>query len=574
MSTPSLRIVVIGGVACGPKAAARARRCDPHADIVLIERGELISYAGCGLPYYVGGSVESIDNLRTTTFGLLRDETYFSDVKNIDVRIRTEVRKIDRHAKTVEAHRLDTGEAYSLPYDRLVLATGATPATPPIEGLDLGGVHTLHTPHDARQIRAAIDSGDVDRAVIIGAGLIGLEAIESFFNQAVDVTVVEMAGTILPSVLDSDMACLLARDLAREGVEILSSQTVLRLEGDGRVTKVVTQDREIETDLVIVAAGVHANVELARDAGLDIGETGAIAVNEFMQTSDEDIYAGGDCVECLDLVSGAKVFAPLGSTANRHGRVIGGNITGGREVFPGIVGTVILKSMNLNVAKSGLTEARATALGYDTVTSKTPCLDRVHFYPGNKSFLIKFVAGRPDGRLLGAQLIGAGEVAKRVDVLATALRYKATLADVANLDLAYSPPFAHALDGVIHAANTTRNRISGQARAVSAAEVQDRLAQGSEFTLLDVREPAEVEKTPLSAERVIHIPLSQLRRRLDELPKDGEILCLCQQGTRGYEAVTILAGSGFTRVAFYDGGLRAWSCVEAPVNDTANADLP
>ena len=558
MNDSKLRIIIIGGVACGPKAAARARRCDPHAEIVLIERGELISYAGCGLPYYVGGTVENMDDLRTTTFGLVRDEGYFGDVKNIDVRTRTEAVKIDRAEKCVTLRKLDTGETYTLAYDRLVLAVGAEPVMPPIEGVDLDGVFNLHSPGDAMRIRERIDSEEIDRAVIVGAGAIALETIESFFNQAVDVTVLEMADSILPSLLDPDMAFLLSKELIRDGVEILTSQKVLRMEGEGSVSKVVTGGREIETDMVVVAAGVRPNTALARDAGLAIGETGAILVDEFMRTSDEAIYAGGDCVECLDLVSGAKVYAPLGSTANRHGRVIGANVTGGRDTFPGVVGTTILKSMNVNIARTGLTVRQAVSRGFDPVASITPCLDRVHFYPGNKSFLLKLVANKSDGRLLGAQLAGPGDVAKRVDLLAASLHFRASLQDISNLDLSYSPPFSHALDGVVHAANTTRNRIDGSVCAVSGADMHDGTAPEDELILLDVRETVEAGKSPLCGERVRHIPLSELRKRLGELPRDAGFLCLCQQGTRGYEAGLILMGEGFSRVYFFDGGLRAW----------------
>lgn len=561
------QIIIVGGVACGPKAAARARRCDPSAEITIIERGEYLSYAGCGLPYFVGGTVKIMDGLRTVPFGLVRDEAFFENVKGIHARTRTLAESIDRDAKTLAVRNLNSGETETLAYDKLVLATGGSPTKPPIDGLDLDGVFTLHTPPDALQLKEWIESREPERAVIVGAGLIGLEVVESLFNQAVDVTVLEMAEQVLPSVLDRDMAFLLQKDLARDGVEIATSQRVLRLEGEGSVKKVITSEREIEADMVIVATGIRPNVELAKNAGLDIGETGAIAVNELMQTSDPDIFAGGDCVECHDIVSGQKLFAPLGSTANRHGRVIGDNVTAGRDVFPGIVGTMVFKSMNMNIAKTGLTETRARELGYDAVTSITPCQNRVHFFPGNQDFLLKLVAERESQRLLGGQLVGPGDVTKRVDILATALRFGATLPDVANLDLGYSPPFSMAMDGVIHAANTTRNQIDGAIRVVNPDALRERLAQEEPLVLLDVREAGEVAKMPVGDERITHIPLSELRSRTGELPKDTEIVCLCAKGTRAYEAGLTVLGAGFSNVAFLDGGIRIWSYVCAPGKD-------
>ncbi len=555
------RIVIAGAVACGAKAAARARRCDPQAEIVLVERGELLSYAGCGFPYYVGGSVENFDNLRTTSFGLVRDADYFHDVKDIDVRLQTEILDVDRGGKTVFVRNLATGKQDQIPYDKLVLATGAVPVRPQIEGIELDNVFTLHCPSDAIRIRQAIEQGNVEHATIIGAGLIGLELTESLFNQAVDATVVDIADQVLPSMLDPEIAHLLKNELVRDGLEFLLAERVQRIVGDTTVRKVVTNSREIKTDMVVLAVGVRPNVDLAARANLQIGETGAISVNEFMETSDPNIYAGGDCVECRDLITGRRTYMPLGSIANRHGRVIGSNAAGGHETFPGIVGTMVFKSLNLNVAKTGLTDAQARSLGYETVSSITPCMDHVHFYPGNKRFILKLVANRSDKRLLGAQLIGPGDVSKRVDILATALRFGATLSDVANLDLAYSPPFSHALDGVVHAANNTRNRIEGAIPVLSPESLKERLAKSNGLVLLDVREPAEVEKAAIPDKRALHIPLSRLRARLSDLSKDIDTICVCQQGMRGYEAATILYGAGFTRVAYLDGGLRIWPCI-------------
>ncbi|MEW6235058.1 MAG: FAD-dependent oxidoreductase [Candidatus Omnitrophota bacterium] len=561
MGEPSRRIVIVGGVACGPKAAARARRRDPNAEIILLEKGRFLSYAACGLPYYIGGAVSGIDGLRSTPYGAVRDEVFFQKVKNIDARLGALALSIDRREKKVTARRLDSGTTEEIPYDKLVLATGAVPVIPLIEGINREGVYCLHHPDDALQIRQRIEAGGVERAVIIGAGLVGVELVESLFNHAVDAVVLEMADRVLPSFFDAEMAASIQDELTRDGIEILTSQTALRVEGKGRVEKVVTMDREIAADMVIVAAGVRPNVELARAAGLSLGVTGAIAVDERMRTSGEDIYAGGDCVECFHRVSGRQVYAPLGSTANRHGRVIGENIAGGDDAFPGVVGTVILKALNINAAKTGLTERQALDLGYDIITTITPCQDHVHFYPGNKAFLLKLIAERGTRRLLGAQIVGAGDAAKRIDILATALQFSATLEQAANLDLAYSPPFSHAMDGTIQAANHTRNRLDGLAQGLTPIEARRLLAEAEGLILLDVREAEEIDKQPVGDGRVKPIPQGQLRERSPELNKEATILCLCQQGLRSYEAAVWLKAAGFDKAFYLDGGLRLWPYV-------------
>jgi NADPH-dependent 2,4-dienoyl-CoA reductase/sulfur reductase-like enzyme/rhodanese-related sulfurtransferase len=551
------KIVIIGGVACGPKAAARARRRDPNAEIILVDRGDHLSYAGCGLPYYVGGSVAEIENLQKTSFNLIRNEEYFKNVKNIDARIRTNAEQLNREEKSIVLRNLDTNESEQVLYDKLVLATGSSSVVPPILGIDKNGVFVLQNLQDAMEIRKRIDSGEVDHVVVIGAGLIGVEIVESFFNHAVDVVVVEREKQILPSILDPEIAKYVQKELSRDGVEFMTNQSVMAIEGKGKAEKVIVKGKEIATDMVIVSAGVRPNTKLARQAGLEIGKTGAICINEYMQTSDPDIYAGGDCVECHDLVSGNKIYTPMGTIANRHGRIIGNNVTGDDDTFPGIVGTVIVKALNINIAKTGLTEDYARKIGMDVETSITPCQNHVHFYPGNKFFLIKMTADRKSGRLLGAQLAGPGDVAKRVDVLAAAIQFGATLKQTANLDLSYSPPFSHALDGLTHAANNTRNRIDDIARAISAEKTIACIKKGENpLILLDLREEQEVENNPITIGSVINIPLSSFRRRIDEVPRDVDIVCCCTQGVRSYEAMLILKGEGFDRVSYIDGGMK------------------
>lgn len=558
------KIVIVGGVACGPKAAARARRRDPEAEIVIFERGRHISYAGCGLPYYLAGAVKVLDGLMTTASGDLRDPEFFQAVKDVAVRTGMLVEAVDPAKKQVRVKNLQTGASESIGYDQLVLATGASPVVPPFPGADLQKVLTLRRPEDAQSFLQLIEAGAAERVTIIGAGRIGLEVADALGAQGVETTIVEMTAQVLPGVVDLDVARYVAGVLREEKVNLRLGERVKELKGDaeGKVAKVVTDKGEIETDAVLVAVGVKPNVELARAAGLKLGETGAIWVDEFMRTSDPDIFAGGDCVEVSHRVSGRKVYAPLGSTANRQGRVIGDNVTGGQEKFAGIVGSSVMRTLGLNLARTGITEAEAKSLGFQPVTGVAPSVDRSHYMAGGRPILIKIIADGPSGRLLGAQVVGPGDVVRRVDVIATALHFGATVEDLSGFDLCYAPPFATAIEAVAHAGNVVRNRRSGLAESVSVAQAQELLARG-EAVWVDVRGAKEVEKQRFGGPGVVHIPLAELRRRSSELPREKEIICVCQVGVRAYEACRILQGQGFKQVRFLEGGVSWWSRASA-----------
>ena len=553
-----MRIVIVGGVAAGTKAAARARRLLPDAEITIIERGKMISYAGCGMPYYISGQIRDFKQLFSTSYGVVRDEHYFMEEKNVRVLTRTSATAIDREKKEVAVTDLESGENYTVPYDRLVLATGASPFTPPIPGLELKGVHRLNHPEDAQKIAAAVEQAG--EAVVIGGGLIGLEAADALIKRKLFVSVVELQEQILPGMLDPDMAALLAYRLEEEGVEFHLGRRVLRLEGDekGNVTAVVTDQGSIDAGLVIVAVGVRPNVELARKAGLTIGETGAIAVNEYLQTSDPDIYALGDCVENRHLISGRKVYIPLASTANRQGRVVGDNLAGRKSIFKGVLGTSVMKMMSWNVGRTGLGEMQARALGYDVVTAVNATHDKTHYYPGHDNLVLKLIVEAGSRKVLGAQGIGAGEVIKRIDVVATALNFGATVDDLADLDLGYAPPFNTPIDPVHHTANIVRNKIDGVAVTISARELHEKLAGDDDFVLLDVRTPEQFKYRHIEDSRVMLVTLGELRRRLAEVPRDKEIITLCALGVRSYEAQRILTGAGFKDVKFLEGGLQGW----------------
>lgn len=554
----NMKIVVIGGVAAGTKAAARARRREPGADITIIEKDKYISYAGCGMPFYLSGQVREFDNLFTTSYGVVRNEDYFRNEKGINVLTGTEAVAIDRAGKRVEVITLATGQRSFIEYDKLVIATGSVPLVPPIEGLDLQGVYRLNHPEDALSIKSALEEG-VSGAVVIGAGLIGLEAVDALMKLKIFVNVVELRDQVLPGLLDKDMAAPFALRLEETGVELSLGRKVLKLEGeDGKVTAVVTDQGKIETEMVIVAVGVRPNVKLAKETGLEIGETGAIAVNEYLQTSDPDIYALGDCVETKHLISGKKVYVPLASTANRQGRVAGDNITGGSSKFKGILGTAVMKVMGLNVARTGLGEEQARSLGYEVVTSLNPTFDATHYYPQHGKVFLKVIVDAKSRRVLGSQGFGPGDVSKRIDVYAAAMNFGATLDDVADIDTGYAPPFNTPIDPLHHSVNIIRNKIEGLAPGITPFEVKEKFDRGDDFVFLDVRTEPQFRPKHIKDDRVMLVPLGELRRRIEEIPREKEIITSCVLGVRAYEALRALKGAGFENVKFMEGSLEAW----------------
>lgn len=555
-----MRIVIIGGVATGPKAASRARRRDPNAEIIMIEKGRLLSYAGCGMPYFISGDIPDCNELMCTPAGIVRNSVFFQNVKDIKALTRTFAESIDRDGKKVNIVDLETQEHSSIFYDKLVLATGSSHFRPPIEGSDLHRIFVLGHPDDAMAIHETARSEDVKKVAVFGGGLIGMEVTEALSKLGLEVIIVEMMDYLLPKLLDSEISAFLAKYLISKGVKLRLSEKAIKLQGDDRsnVRKVITDKSEIPADMIVTAVGVRPNVELARNAGLRIGETGAIWVNEYLQTSDPDIYAGGDCVENTHLITGKKVYIPLGSTANKHGRIIGDNVTGGSEKFKGVLGTTIYKIFDYTIGCTGLNEKTAKELGYSVVTCLAPGPDIAHYYPTHTMILTKLIADKKDGKVLGAQIIGPGDVDKRLDVIVTTISHSGTVHDISDLDLGYAPPYANAIDNIAHAANIIRNKMDGIAKSITPMEVKAKIDRGDDFILLDVRTPPELEKARIFDDRVKHIPLGVLRSRISELPKDKEIITFCAISQRGYEAQRILDGYGFNNVKFMDGGIAAW----------------
>ena len=548
------RIVIIGGIACGPKAAARARRCDPHARITIIEQDGGVSTATCGFPYYVSGVITSNDSLQ------VRGPDYFKSVLDIDLLLHTRAHKIDCNAHIVEAIDLKTDKKTGIEYDKLVIATGSVPVVPDIEGKNLQGIFTLNKIEDAEMIKSYIARNKIAKTVVIGAGFIGLEMAEAFSTLGTNVTIIEALDRVMPEFFDFEMSAILEKHLHDKGINVHCGHRVTAFQGngDGMVSTVITDKTTVDAQLVLLATGTRPNIQLARDAKLKIGSCGGIAVNEYLQTSDPDIYAGGDCVQNLHRITGKQVLVPLGSTANKHGRIIGTNVTGGTDAFPGVLGTGIAKVFDFNAGRVGLTEVQARQSGYTDINCLTGGMEHAGYYPGWRDFVVKLVVDSKSNRVLGGQLIGAGDVAKRVDVLVTAITFGATIEDMAELDLAYAPPYNGAFDPLHHAANTIRNKQDNLARGIPPAEVKAKLDNNDDFILLDVRSPLEWRAFHIEAPQSQLIPLDKLREKMNDLPLEKEIVIICHTGVRAYIAQRILDGADFKNVRFMDGSLISW----------------
>lgn len=555
------RIVIIGGGACGAKVAARARRNNANTEIVIIEKGHYISYAACGMPYYIAGAVEQPSNLMSMLWGTVRNEKYFKDSKDVTVYTNTTVKSIQPNNKTISIVT-QSGDLKNIDYTKLVLATGAKAKLPQIKGMNLANVFVLRSLEQAEEIRKSIESEGMNNAVIVGAGRIGLELADAFNAQGLNITIIEMADHVLPEVLDSEMALYPANLLRDEKIDLYLNETVKELVGDkdNRVKKVITDKRSIDTDIVVFAVGIKPNVELASSIGINIGKTGAIVVDEYMQTNIEDIYAGGDCVECKDLITGNSVYTPLGSVANKHGRVIANNITGIKDRFPGVLGTCILMSLGLKIGKTGLTEKQANSLGYQTASCLTVTRDISHFLPASKNIATKLIVSKHDKRVLGVQLVGQGDIARRLDVVVSVITSAGKVNDLAMLDLCYAPPFSTAMDSIIHTANVLLNKLSNNIETITPKELKKLLEKNDDFVLLDLRTKEEISSGKyINDKRVFFLSLEELRARLKEIPLDKDIICVCQYGTRAYEAYTVLKNSGFSNVKYMEGGMFGYT---------------
>lgn len=553
------RVIIIGAVALGPKVACRLRRIDPDAEITVIDRDDLISYGGCGIPYYVGGDIADIEGLYSTTSHAVRDIDFFKNCKGIEVLSGVEAVSINRKDKKLQIRYIKNGKEDELAYDKLVIATGATPVKPPFPGVDLPGVFIVSNLHHAKAIKDRISGGQVEKAVVIGAGAIGIEMAEAMTDLwGVETTVIEMADQILPQALGKNISRIVENHLKKNGVNLMLSERVIQINGDEKigVTSVETAHGTVPCDLVVMSAGVRPNTKFAADSGLATGRSGGILVDRRMRTTDPDIYAGGDCVELRNLVSGENMTMPLGSLANRQGRIIATNINGGSAHFKGTVGTFCIKVFDLGIAKAGLTSKQAKATGYDPIHSIVTQHDRAHFYPSSQLMYIKLIADRKTRRVLGIEAAGLqGDAIKaRVDAVAPLLKDNIDVDEISVLETGYAPPFASAMDIINNAGNTLDNILENRNHPIDVLDFIEEFKQGK-TRVLDVRGPKEakpfIEKY---GDQWINIPQAQLRSRIKEIPRNEPLCLMCDTGPRSYEAQLLLRNNGIFDTKNIQGG--------------------
>jgi NADPH-dependent 2,4-dienoyl-CoA reductase/sulfur reductase-like enzyme/rhodanese-related sulfurtransferase len=556
----SRRIIVIGGSAAGPKAASKARRMDENAEITLFQKASELSMASCGYPYYVGGFFDDRDQLLCSPAGVVRDSRFFWNAKKITTKVNTEVTSIDRANQAIHFIDLSTGEKGRAEYDKLIVATGATPRKPPIPGIDLQGISTLQSLSDADYLRKIRDEGTIKKAVVIGGGLIGIETCEALHLAGIQITLIELLPQLL-TFLDKQMARLVEKYVQSKANVILDNGVAEFLGENGKLVAVKLQNgTEIPCDLAVMAIGVAPNSKLAREAGLPVGKTGGLIVNEFMQTADPDIYAVGDCIETTNLISNTPVHAPFGDLANLQGRVAGENVIAGNVAkFHGTIQTGICKVFDYGVGSTGLSEQNALRLGITNIeTVFNASLDKPGFMQG-KLLITKLIVDKTTRKIVGAQVLGPGDVSKQVAIWAMAIQGNMTVEDMVHADLPYAPPYSLAIDHSIATAHIMQNKLNGFMDGISCINLKERLDKGDRPMFLDVRNPDEFEQMRLGIGEKL-IPLGQLRKRLNELPvdKSTEIITWCKISLRGYEAALILKANGYTNVKVLEGGIVAW----------------
>ncbi len=556
-------VVIVGAVALGPKAACRFKRLAPDAKVTMIDQTDLISYGGCGIPYFVSGDVSDPGELQSTSFHMIRDKKFFKNAKDIHVLTGVRAVSIDRGKKRVHLQNVVDGKKQALPYDRLVLATGSRPKRLPVPGAGLEGVFTVSDLSGAVAIKEQVAGGTVEKAVIIGAGAIGLEMAEALADLwGIETSVVEVADQILPGIVSPNMARMGQHHLEENGISIYLEEQVRRLEGDSRVESVVTDKRTLDADLVIMAVGITPNSDLARDAGLDISPNGAIVVNERMETSDPDIYAGGDCVAVTDLVTGKPGYFPSGSLANRQGRIIGTNLAGGNARFEGAVGTFIIKLFEISLANAGMSLKRAQSEGFDAVSVFVVQFDRAHFYPEKDLVYLELVVEKGTGRVLGIQGLGSlsDSMFARVSAVAAILKYRPTTADISNLELPYAPPFSSAMDILNALGNTAENSLQGKNRVIDVDQFADCWIERDcgDTIFLDCRGWGNAEDfVNRYPDYWKSIPQDELTARMEEVPKEKKLVLICNTGVRSYEAQVMLDQMGIKDTYNLQGGVGA-----------------
>lgn len=534
-----MRVIIVGGVAAGTKVAAKLKRADRSAEVTILTKGKDISYAGCGLPYYVGKVIPDRSGLVVNT------PEKFQDLTGAQVCTGMEVTKVNRAEKTVEAVCTDTGETSVWPYDKLVIASGASPIRPDLPGLDLPQVFFMRTPDDAVALRDAVEAGGIKKAVVVGGGFIGLEIAENLNAMGVRCNVLDMAPHVLPG-FDSEIQEYVENHLADMGINTMTGTRFEGVLGDGRVEKVQTGKRALKADAVVLSIGIRANTAFLADTGIEMAPNRTILVDDHMRTNDPDIYAVGDCAMVKNRITGKDAWSPMGSTANIAGRVAAENIAGGDAVYSGAMGTAVCHLPELNVGKTGLSEAQAKEAGYDAVSVLTVVDDKAHYMPGAGNFIIKLVADRASRRILGVQALGKGEVDKVVDICVAAIAMKATADDMSDMDFAYAPPFSTAIHPLAHTVNVLMNKMDGALDSFTPAEFEDGKAEG--YRIIDASPAPAIEGAP-------YVDLTKVRGEAEGLGKDEPLLLVCAKGKRAYLTQNLLKYYGYTNTKVLEGGL-------------------
>ena len=533
-----MKVIVVGGVAAGTKAAAKLKREDRNADIRILTKGKDISYAGCGLPYYVSGVIREKKDL------LVHTPESYEKVTGVPVKIRTEVTKVDREGKTVEAVNLDTGAVETYAYDKLVIATGARPFEPDCPGTQLKNVFYMRTPEDADMLRQAVEAGEIRRAVIVGGGFIGLEIAENLAAKDVKVSVIDFAPHILPGFLDPEIADYVENKLADAGIMCFTGTGLEEILGEEKVEKVKTSRRAMKADACILAMGIRPNTEFLQDAGLEMFK-GALLTNQALQTNDPDIYAVGDCAMVTNRITGKPQWSPMGSTANIAGRAAAQHLAGKAVQYPGVLGTGVAKLAGFCMGRTGLQEQAAREAGYDAESVICVVDDKAHYYPGADLFVIKLIADRESHRVLGMQTVGTGAVDKLADIAVTAISMKATLEDLQYMDFAYAPPFSTAIHPLQHAVNILLNKLNGELDSMTAAEYAE---EGENYRIVDAGITPSLHGYP-------YVDLNSLDGPADGLGRDEKLLLVCSKGKRAYLVQNRLKAYGYTDTKVLEGGI-------------------
>lgn len=537
MGEKTMKILIIGGVAAGTKTAAKLKREDRSAEVTVITKDRDISYAGCGLPYYVGGLIENREELIVNT------PAKYAGLTGVEVKTGKEAIALCVDKKEVIVKDVETGAEEAYGYDKLVLTVGASPAKLPIEGTDLSGVFQMRTPDDAENIRSYVEENQVKKAVVIGAGFIGLEVAENLKAKGVQVTVIDFASQILPNIVDAEVAVYAKKHLLKEGIRVITGTKADAIMGNDHVTGVKTSAGLLRCELLIMAAGIRPNTDFLQDSGLEMFK-GTILVDKTMKTNLEDVYAAGDCVMVTNRITGKPQWSPMGSSANLEGRTLAQVLTGTKKEYPGVLGTGVVKLPNLNIGRTGLTEEQAKNAGYDVVTVVAPTDDKAHYYPDAGFFITKLIADRESHKLLGVQVLGNGAVDKMVDIAVMGINMGAVLEDFENADFAYAPPFSTAIHPFVQAVYILLNKINGNLVSMTPAEYA--VGKAKDYKVVDVG------LTP-SIRGAVYVNLSQVNGEIEGLDKEEKLLLVCAKGKRGYFLQNRLRSYGYKNTVVLEG---------------------